>query len=173
MPRRVAFLGSINVGGHRVTMVDLKRAFEDLGTSDVWTFIASGNVVFTSTKVLPEATLEKRLTAALGFPVTVFLRTEDDVRRLAKACPFEVTSKHTHHVAMLRSAPGKATKRALEAISNATDTIVVDGAELHWRIVGKSLDTTIQPRVLARTLGGPMTARNVTSIRKFAAKLDG
>jgi len=29
MPRYVAFLGSINVGGNRLTMAELRAAFED------------------------------------------------------------------------------------------------------------------------------------------------
>ena len=48
MPRLVAFLRAINVGGHTVTMAHLRGLFEDLGFTNVETFIASGNVIFGS-----------------------------------------------------------------------------------------------------------------------------
>ena len=46
MARYVALFGSINVGGNRLTMADLRAAFEAEGFSDVETVVASGNVLF-------------------------------------------------------------------------------------------------------------------------------
>ena len=46
--RRAAFLRAINVGGRTVTMDRLRAAFTGLPVDDVETFIASGNVLFTS-----------------------------------------------------------------------------------------------------------------------------
>ena len=48
MTRFVALLGGINVGGHRVTMDRLRTEVASLGYTDVATFIASGNVMFTA-----------------------------------------------------------------------------------------------------------------------------
>ena len=47
MERVVALLRGINVGGHRLSMADLRRHLEDLGCTDVATYIQSGNVVLT------------------------------------------------------------------------------------------------------------------------------
>ena len=44
MPRYVAFFGSINVGGNRLTMADLRAAFEAEDFANVETVVASGNV---------------------------------------------------------------------------------------------------------------------------------
>ena len=46
MPRYVAFLRGINLGKRRPPMSELKRLFEELGFTNVATFIASGNVLF-------------------------------------------------------------------------------------------------------------------------------
>ena len=35
MPRLIAFLRAINVGGHSVTMAQLRKEFEALGLTDV------------------------------------------------------------------------------------------------------------------------------------------
>jgi uncharacterized protein (DUF1697 family) len=48
MARYVALFGSINVGGNRLKMVDLRAAFEAEGFSDVETVVASGNVIFST-----------------------------------------------------------------------------------------------------------------------------
>ena len=45
--RYVAFLGSINVGGNRLKMVDLRDAIEHEGFEDIETVVASGNLLFT------------------------------------------------------------------------------------------------------------------------------
>ena len=46
MARYVALFGSINVGGNRLTMADLRAAFEAEGFRNVETVVASGNVLF-------------------------------------------------------------------------------------------------------------------------------
>src|SRR5215208_7090767 len=49
MPTHVALLRGINLGPHkRVAMPALRRLVESLGHTDVATYIASGNVVFTA-----------------------------------------------------------------------------------------------------------------------------
>ncbi len=46
MPRYVAFFGSINVGGNRLKMADLRHALEREDIENVETVVASGNVLF-------------------------------------------------------------------------------------------------------------------------------
>ena len=46
--RVVAFLRAINVGGHVVPMARLAELFRGLGLAEVETFIASGNVIFST-----------------------------------------------------------------------------------------------------------------------------
>ena len=46
MTRYVALLGSINVGGNRLSMADLREAMEREDFENVETVVASGNVKF-------------------------------------------------------------------------------------------------------------------------------
>ena len=49
MPMHVAMLRGVNVGARsRVKMTDLVKLFEELGHTNVATYIQSGNVVFSS-----------------------------------------------------------------------------------------------------------------------------
>src|SRR5512137_351092 len=91
MPKYIAFLRAINVGGHTVKMDVLRQLFEALDFSNVETFIASGNVVFetraASTRTL-EKKIEQQLRAALGYEVATFLRTDVELAAIARYQPF-------------------------------------------------------------------------------------
>ena len=91
MPRFIAFLRAINVGGHTVTMAELRRLFEALGFKRVETFIASGNVIFESPATDINAMagrIEDRLRKSLGYEVKTFVRTEAEVAAIARYKPF-------------------------------------------------------------------------------------
>jgi uncharacterized protein (DUF1697 family) len=170
----VAFLGGINVGGHRVTMERLGAEFETLGFAEVSTFIASGNVVFSAegARAGLEPAIEAHLAERLGYPVPTFVRTARDVVRAATLAPFgEVSAPDTHLIAFLRKAPTAAAKTTVEALSNDRDRFEVHGAELHWLIHGKLLDSSVKPAALAKALDRQSTTRNTASLRKLAARL--
>ena len=87
MPRYIAFLRSINVGGRNVKMTELRRLFEAMGFACVETFIASGNVIFESparnAKSL-ETKIAGQLHKALGYEIAVFVRSADELTGIAK-----------------------------------------------------------------------------------------
>src|ERR1700742_487088 len=93
MPRHVALLRGINVGGHTVKMQLLRERFESLGFSNVETVIASGNVVFESPeKSGPslEKKIERCLEEALGYQVATFLRTVPELSAVVQEQPFNL-----------------------------------------------------------------------------------
>ena len=78
MTKYIAFLRSINVGGHTVKMDHLSKLFKALGFSSVETFIASGNVIFETTAkgtTILEKKIKEHLKKSLGYEVDTFLRT--------------------------------------------------------------------------------------------------
>lgn len=174
MARFVAFLGGINVGGHRVKMDALRAHFEALDLEDVSTFIASGNVLFTapSAGAPLERKIEAHLHDALGYAVPTFVRSAGAVRAAVERQPFgEIAPPFTQYVAFLATKPTASAKRATEALSNPVDTFEVHGTELHWRVRGGLTDSSVKPKVLATALGQASTVRNVTSLTKLVALL--
>ena len=74
MTAYVALLRAVNVGGTgKLPMTELKRIAEEIGFGCPRTFIASGNVVFTSDRSEREVRvkLETRLADHMGKPVGV------------------------------------------------------------------------------------------------------
>ncbi len=176
MPRFVAFLRAINVGGHIVKMDRLCRLFESAGLTNVESFIASGNLLFDSKKspASLEALIEKGLEKSLGYEVITMIRSASEVDRIVDHVDRDTLADGdgiTLYVGLLKSAPTSAAARAVEAMSNDVDTLVIDGRELYWRCNKRFSDSTIQGPKLGKALGVPLTTRNVTTVRKLAKKL--
>ena len=174
MTVRVGFLRAVNLGKRKVQMPRLKAAVEGLGYEDVWTYINSGNVVFdaSGSRATLEKALEKALENEFGFECTTFVRTGGELEKTLAATPFEVAAGDIHFVTFLKKAPAASAAKALEALSNDYDTLVVQGADVHWRMHGSSIDSTLAKRHWEKILG-PMssTSRNVKMLTKLSAKL--
>lgn len=169
MPRYVALLGGINVGGHRVAMERLRTEFEALGHSDVATFIASGNVMFTAPRRRDhESRIAAHLEAQLGWPVPTFVRTAAELVAAADLRPFGRTPDgHTHMVAFCRDAPDADAATTIEASGTEVDRFEVHGREVHWLIHGTVMSSKVNSTRLGK-LTGPVTTRNITSLERLA-----
>jgi uncharacterized protein (DUF1697 family) len=89
--RYVALLRGINVGGKNlIRMKDLKACFEAQGLEDVVTYIASGNVIFTSGErgaAALTARIEKALAATFDYRASVVLRSLKQMREIGAGAP--------------------------------------------------------------------------------------
>jgi len=138
MPRLIAFLRAINVGGHTVTMDKLRKEFEGLGFTGVETFIASGNVIFTSRSGDPDALakkIETRLQKALGYEVATFVRTCDEVAAVASCRPFPAAQTNgdaTVYVGFVERPLSAADARAVLTFKTEVDDFHVKGREVYW-----------------------------------------
>lgn len=176
--RHAAFLRAINVGGRTVTMDRLRAAFAGLPVRDVETFIASGNVLFTSDArdaagaAALERAIERRLAEALGYAVETFVRDAAEIAALARFEPFAgVAEGHKLHVGFLREAPTAAAAARLAALGTDYDTLAVHGRELWWWTKGNMSGSRIPNGAFEKVLGMPTTLRNVTTVRRMAGKL--
>jgi uncharacterized protein (DUF1697 family) len=170
-PRYVAFLRAINIGNRIVKMDALKAMFEAMRFADVATFIASGNVVFSGSgnAARLEGTIAKGLEKALGYPVPTFVRTIDEVGRIAAFVPFPGASNGTLYVGLLPSAPN-AGRSDLGALETATDRLRVHGREVYWLCATGMMQSTVTYARVEKALGLPATFRNISTMRRLAAK---
>jgi len=178
MPRYIAFLRAINVGGHVVKMADLKRAFERLGHMRVETFIASGNVIFdapssrTSVEKL-EGAIEEHLHTTLGFEVATFLRTPSELAQVGAYQPFGpgVPAKtEVLYVSFVKRAPSADVQREIMACRNPIDDFHIHGREVYWLRRPQFGESKFTGARLERLLGTLATARNVSTVMRLSAK---
>jgi uncharacterized protein (DUF1697 family) len=181
MPRYAAFLRAINVGGHVVRMDVLRRVFEASGFEDVGTFIASGNVLFESAArdaARLEARIEAALQAALGYRVATFVRTMPELTAIAGRQPFaEGDAAGTAiYVAFLKAAPSAPARRSLTTFQDALNDFHVAGREIYWHSRGPFGGVGMRGfsgAILEKTLAVEATLRNMSTVRKLAAKCAG
>ncbi len=156
-------------------MTRLAAVCEGLGYAGVWTYLNSGNVVFDTTgaRASLEDAMQKALEEEFGFECTTFVRTPKQLRDVLDARPFPSAEGDTHFVTFLKTAPSTGDATRLEGLSNDFDTLVVHGAEVHWRMRGRSTDSHLTKRDWEKVLG-PLssTSRNVTMLTKLMVKLD-
>ena len=175
MPKYVAFLRAINVGGHTVKMDQLRDLFTGLGFRNVETFIASGNVIFDSpsksAKAL-EQKIESCLLKALGYEVVTFVRAASELAGIANYKPFSDSDAegHTLYIGFIASEPNEATRKKVLALTTEVDDLHLNGRELYWLCRTKFADSQISGTALAKALGMPTTLRNSTTVRKIATK---
>jgi len=177
MPKYVAFLRAINVGGHTVKMDYLRRLFEALGFSNVETFIASGNVIFDATSKSTKA-LEKKieifLLEMLGYEVATFIRSITELATIAHYQPFLEAGSDAEgnslYIGFLAESPGEETKRKVLSLATEVDYFHLSGRELYWLCLKKFSESEVSGAMLAKRLGAQTTLRNSTTVKKLAAK---
>lgn len=113
MTEQIALLRGINVGGNnKITVPDLKTAFEDAGFSEVRTYINSGNVIFPGDGKEGAALQQKCRQAImdkfqLAIPVSILSATElSDA--LGNAPAWWDNGKDSKHNAIFTIAPASA-----------------------------------------------------------------
>jgi uncharacterized protein (DUF1697 family) len=167
-----AFLRGVNLGKHhRVSSAELKSVFEAIGLGDVATFRASGNVVFSGDATA--ARIEEAIDRSLGFVAAVFLRTADDVRRIAASEPFPAdkvaASGGKLQVSMLPRKPAAAARKRVLALATDADALAFGTRELYWLPSGGQMESELD-LALIETLVGPTTRRTMGTVEQMAGK---
>lgn len=170
----VAFLGGLNVGGHRVKMDQLRTRFEALGFTSVSTFLASGNVIFAADADNVddiERQIEKDLAAGLGYDVPGFVRSAEEVRAIAAYAPFaeEVlnASAGKLQVSLLRDAPDEKVHEQVLRLATDADRLAIMQRELLWLPSGRMSDSELDLVAIFKLLG-PATMRTMNTIVRIA-----
>lgn len=162
----VALLCAVNVGGtRRLPMSDLRAMCTTLGFTDVRTYVASGNVLFSTGLGADGArdALEDALRHYAGRPVGVVVRTPADLLRVRDGNPFRDADPSRVGVTFLDSAPddgvvASATGRTDEEIALGDREVYVH----HPHGMGRS-------RLRFTTGAARATTRNMNTVVKLAA----
>jgi uncharacterized protein (DUF1697 family) len=160
----VALLRAVNVGGTgKLPMSDLKALCAELGFAAVRTYIASGNVVFTSRKseAAIKAALEKRLEAYAGKPLGVMLRGAVEMAQVLSDNPFPKLAPNRTMAIFLDRAPPKDT---LAAIRGRKDELIELGRREIYVHYGDGMAKS--KLVIPAAKAG--TARNMNTIATLA-----
>jgi uncharacterized protein (DUF1697 family) len=165
MTAYVALLRAVNVGGTgKLAMADLKAMCEAAGLAQVRTYIASGNVVFTSDKSedAVRAAIEAPLEAYAGKPVGVFVRSAAEMAQVLEDNPF-ADRPGNRTVALFVDEP--IPSDALDTVRNVKEEQFRLGRRAIYIFYG---DGMADSRIVIPAIKA-CTARNMNTVAKLAA----
>ena len=167
--KRVVFIRAVNVGGAKLPMGELRALAEDLGATEVSTYIASGNLLCTP-KGGPAAfdrALEKAIQDKYGYFREVISRTPAELQAVLDAHPFEVAEDRFSYVYFLTGRPTAKAVKAFEAAEHTDAEVRVIGADLHIRYHDGAGKSDLDAKAIAKALGVQGTGRNLNTVRKL------
>lgn len=157
-------------------MSQLKSLFEELGFEEVESFIASGNILFTSRPAKAgrlESRIARHLETSLGYSVDTFVRTAKEVSVIGRAKVFPEGGQEgiTIHVGFMHEPLAPTVARKFAAVGTPEDEFQVRGREYYWLCRVRTSDSKVWTLPEIKALRLPTSSmRNMTSVRKLIAK---
>ena len=178
MARYVALFGSINVGGNRLKMADLRAAFEAEDFTSVETVVASGNVLFDPDE-RPTRGLEEKLTLMVDerfdMATAALVRSRDELAAAIADNPFAGMNEDKFvHTMFLDGQPTAAQFEALASDKwiKPNERVALGDRALFIDYGDGVGDSKLTARMIERRLEHKGTARNMRSIARIVDKLD-
>lgn len=178
MPRYAAFFASMNVGGNRLKMTDLRDALEREDLEDVETVVASGNVLF-SFDERPSDGLSEMLAFIVkdrfGFETFAAVRSRDEVRAAIEDNPFHGDGEDKLvHTLLLDGEADPAQFNVLMAAyeGRGPERIALGGRCLYIDYVESVGNSRLTGPFIQRKLDRRGTARNMASLKRILDKMD-
>ena len=171
MATYVAFLRGVNLGpNNKISMPELRTMAEDLGYTDVATYINSGNLIISSSK--KAATVEREIVNAIkdnfGRPIDVTVRTPAQLKKILAENPYPGGNPSQVTVAFLTKAPGTDAKQKVAAVATNDEPFTIAGQQVYVNYtqgIGKSK----LAEKFSAIIGVSSTVRNIRTLEKVLA----
>lgn len=178
MPRYVALLRGINVGGKNlIGMKDLRAAMEQHGYGNVSTYIQSGNVLFETDA--PAKTLETEIEAVLEqtfkLPLVVVVRSHRQLKSVVDKAPkgFGADPDTYYSDAVFLKAPLTATQvMPLVELRDGVDQAWPGTGVVYFARLGEQRTKSKMSKIVAKPEYKRMTIRSWTTTVKLLDLLD-
>lgn len=178
MKQYVALLRGINVGGHRkIKMAELRSACEEIGLSDVQTYIQSGNMVFRSLQENAEdlaQSIKAVILKQFGHDVITFVIDSEAFKQVIVNNPFEEREDPDPkklHVCFLYEEVDTSLEAELQAVESGQDQVVLMPKVLYLYCPDGFGRTKYTDSVIKRILKTSGTTRNWRTVLKLQEML--
>jgi uncharacterized protein (DUF1697 family) len=169
----VALLRGVNVGGKStVSMATLKNCFEQLGFTDVKTYINSGNVIF-RTEDADQLALARRIETALDAifdpGIRVLIKNREQLQAVADAVPAGWTHDKVQRTDVMFLWPEIDTAATIEQlpVKSEIETVSYLPGVVIWHIDRAHITSSRMPRIIGTPLYKQITIRNLNTVRKL------
>jgi uncharacterized protein (DUF1697 family) len=170
MPTYIALLRGINVGQNLLKMERLRELCAQIGMKNVRTYVQSGNVVFEADGAASKwaQALERKLAGETRLPVTVLVRTADEMKKVLAGNPFAKEKGIDFArvgVVFLRQAPPEATLKKMRAVDIGNERFHSAGREIYIHCPDGFARTKLYS--LDKILAQQTTTRNWNTVTKL------
>ena len=170
----ISILRGINVSGQKlIKMTELKSHFENLGYSNVVTYIQSGNVIFKSSNSSTNALaveISKMIKQVYGFDVPVLVLTKDELIEVANNNPYlnmEEILNESLYITFLTEEPATAKINQIDTTSFLPDEFTILGKNLYLHVVNGYGKTKLSNNFFENKLKVTATTRNIKTVNKL------
>jgi uncharacterized protein (DUF1697 family) len=172
MKKYIALFRGLNMGGHNIIpMKELAAILESLGLHDVWTYVQSGNVIFSSDETDTaklSAVISGEIMKSRGFEPKVLVLTPDDIRKAVESNPFPEAESNPKSLAVtfLFTPPVNPDLATLEALKTDTEKFKLVGSFFYIFAPDGFGRSKLAARA-EKCLGVPGTSRNWRTVQKI------
>ena len=169
-----AFLRGVNVNGTAMKMAEVCDVFKKAGMKDVSSVLATGNILFKSDEV-PEnlkQKLEKALSEQFHYEAFLFLKTDEEVKRILENSPFEKDENlHIYSFICNSGDENILMQEFLKTNHQEEEEAKLINGNFYWKIPkGNTLDCEFG-KILGKTsFKNILTSRNINTIEKIVNK---
>lgn len=164
----IAMLRGINVGGKRkIIMAELRGMMEDLGYTQVRSYIQSGNIIFESEASEADiaSTIQEGIHRVFGHQdVPVIVRNADEFIDLINTQPFDAETNELH-VTFLTQPPEPI--HVSQLVNPGTDHYHIVDRNIYIHCLGKYHQSKLSNTFFEKKLGQTCTTRNWKTILKL------
>ncbi len=154
-------------------MADLKSLFEEMGFTNIKTYIQSGNVIFTSNHEEDHLELSNKLEKAIndkfGFEVPVIIRTSGELEYAVNQNPFYKGGMEIAplHLTFLDRKPTPESQQQTEVYNYEPDKFVIKGENVFIFCESKYHKTKLTNNFFEKKLKVKATTRNWKTVLKL------
>jgi uncharacterized protein (DUF1697 family) len=166
----IALLRGIGGGIRSLEMKKLVRALEGIGLENIRTYIATGNVVFTSRKTAAQLSkaIQDCIEDTFGFVSKTIVLSPKDLAKAAAGNPYpQANENHKSLHLFFLAAPARAAKLdAMNELKKASEAFVLKDKVFYF-YAPDSFGTSKLGARIERLLGVDATARNWRTVTKL------
>ncbi len=173
----VALLRGVNVGGKsKVEMPRLRTLFETAGLDNVRTYINSGNVIFTGSRVVvPKLTskLENAIESEFGFEVKLLLRDIETMSAVESAIPGHWVTDSSMRTDVLFLWDEIANPDIVDElpVREGVDNVLYASGAIIWQVAAENLNRSGRTKIIGGQIYKAATVRNANTVRKLVAMM--
>lgn len=181
MPTYISILRGINVSGKKkILMADLRALYENIGFTDVKSYIQSGNLAFGTNKEESNQALEEKIAGAIAenypFEVPILVRRKEEIEATLANNPFakeaDIDIKKLH-VTFLAQMPAQDRLDLLAEVNYPPDRFEINGQDIFIHCPNRYGETKLSNTFFERKLKVSATTRNWKTVNKLWEMVSG